>query len=86
MAAKKKAPSDGYARHSTPAAIKARAARNKARAEAVKAGRVKKGDGKVVHHHVKAKRGKPTTAAAIKKAKTSVTTQSNNAKISNEER
>lgn len=36
--------------HGTPAQIKARASRNKARAEEVKAGRVRKGDGKEVDH------------------------------------
>lgn len=36
--------------HGTPAQIKARASRNAARAQTVKEGRVKKGDGKEVDH------------------------------------
>lgn len=36
--------------HASPKAKKDRAARNKARREAEKAGKVKKGDGKEVHH------------------------------------
>lgn len=36
--------------HGTPKAKKQRAARNKARRDAAKAGKVSKGDGKEVHH------------------------------------
>lgn len=36
--------------HASPKAKKQRAARNKARRDAEKAGKVKKGDGKEVHH------------------------------------
>ncbi|GAB2639835.1 HNH endonuclease [Vibrio panuliri] len=36
--------------HGSPLQIKRRAARNKARREAEKSGRVSKGDGKEVHH------------------------------------
>lgn len=72
--------------HATPAAKKARAARNTARNDAEKAGRVSKGDGKVVHHKIKAKRGKPTKAGAIKKAKTAVISKAENTRKSNRER
>ena len=41
----------------TPAQIKKRVARNKARRQAIKAGRVKKGDGKVVGHTKAMSRG-----------------------------
>ena len=44
--------------HGTPEQKKRRAQRNKARAQAVKAGRVKKGDGKEVGHIGQNRKGK----------------------------
>jgi len=46
---------------SSPARKKARAARNKARAQAVKAGKAKKGDGKDVDHKKPIRNGGKTT-------------------------
>ena len=57
---KKGAPNSEYDFHGTKEQIKRRVARNKARRAAIKSGRVKKGDGKEVHH-TKAKRKGPLT-------------------------
>lgn len=78
-------PGDYKKYHASTKAKKARAARNAARAKAEKAGKVKKGDGKVVHHKVKAKPG-GASAAQIKKAKTTVTTKAKNTALSNKQR
>ncbi len=52
MASHTRESTDEYYRkyHASPKAKKQRAARNKARRDAEKAGRVSKGDGKEVHH------------------------------------
>jgi HNH endonuclease len=50
MTRKRNYPREYETYHGTPEQIKARASRNKARAEEVKAGRVRKGDGKEVDH------------------------------------
>lgn len=55
----------------SPARKKARAERNKTRAQATKAGRVSKGDGKVVNHKKPIKKG----LAAAKSGGTSIQTQ-----------
>lgn len=54
------------AAQSTPKAKKERAARNKSRADAMKKGRVKKGDGKDVHHPKGLKSKKTTVMSASK--------------------
>lgn len=57
--------------HGTPEQRKKRAARNKARREAVKDGRAKKGDGKDIHHKKPLRSGgsnaKSNTASTSKK-------------------
>lgn len=64
-----------YARdHASPSQIANRAKRNKARADAVKAGRVKKGDGKVVDHKTPLRKG-----GSNKPSNTRVTTRKKNA-------
>jgi len=50
MMTKRDYPKEYRATHGTPKGIKDRAARNKARREAEKTGKVRKGDGKEVDH------------------------------------
>lgn len=76
MAAKKRDYKKEYRDyHGTPEQKKRRAQRNGARAEAVKAGKAKKGDGKEVHH-VNAPRKGP-----LNNKKTRVVSRASNRKI-----
>lgn len=69
----------GYDKHqSNPVAVKRRTKRNKARREAERAGKVKKGDGKHVHHKKPLSKG-----GSNKKSNLSVTSANTNWKEGN---
>lgn len=61
--------------HGTPEQKKRRAERNKARAEAAKKGKVRKGDGKEVHHVNAPRKG------SLSKSRTEVTSRARNRRI-----